>query len=521
MTDLQSPASPRRRALLGAAGALVLAPGLARLARAASPAPFSFDTLVERARQLAGAPFRPPPRPGAAVLEGIDFDAYQRIRFRPEYALFAEPGRAGCTVQLFHPGRFFKEPVGIHQIRAGRAETVPFSSRMFDYQDPTLARALAPGTGFAGFRVMNPGAPTDWLAYLGAAYFRGSGPDGQYGQSARAIAVNTAMPYPEEFPRFTDFFIEMNDPAGCTVTVHALLDGPSVAGAVRMVCRRADPVTQDVTVRLFLRRDIERLGIAPLTSMYWYGERDRRPGADWRPEIHDTDGLSLWTGTGERLWRPLANPGTVRTSAFADPGVRGFGLLQRDREFDHYQDDGAWYDRRPGAWVEPLGDWGPGAVELVEIPTDGEVEDNIVALWRPRAPARAGDALAFDYRLHWVRDEPYPPGTARVVHTFSGRTGRPGHPAADRPGRKYVIDFAGPALEPLAQRFDVSAVVSASRGEVSGAYALKVVGTRRWRALFDLHADGAEPVDLRCFLRLGDQTLTETWVYIHLPGTPA
>jgi glucans biosynthesis protein len=252
--------------------------------------------------------------------------------------------------------------------------------------------------------------------------------------------------------------------------------------------------------------------------MYWYGENERMKAADGRPEIHDSDGLALWTGKGERIWRPLINPPRLVTNAFQDESPKGFGLMQRDRDFADYQDDGAFYNKRPGLWVEPKGDWGAGAVELMEIPTEDETQDNIVAYWRPRRPAQAGDHLSFDYRLYWQDSEPaYPSDIARVVATRLGRGGIPGQSPWPRDVQKFVVDFSGGPLGQMAARYDIAPVVSASRGTVDNAHLLKVVGTDRWRAAFDLKLEGNQPVDIRMFLRLGEKTLSETWLYQYFP----
>ena len=246
--------------------------------------------------------------------------------------------------------------------------------------------------------------------------------------------------------------------------------------------------------------------------MYWYGQSDRAPADDWRPQIHDSDGLAIWTGAGERIWRPLANPPRVMVNAFLDTNPRGFGLMQRDRDFDDYQDDGVFYDRRPSAWVEPVGDWGAGSVQLVEIPTAGETDDNIVAFWTPAAPVTAGQSLACRYRLHWTDEEPVAPGVARVVATRDGPR-RPARVPADPPGvRKVVVDFAGPTLAGLTRQSGVAAVVSSSLGEVQGVVAYPVEGQAgRWRMMFDTPAPAGKVVNLRAYLRRGSDALTETW----------
>jgi glucans biosynthesis protein len=478
--------------------------------------PFSFEMLSARAQQSAGRAYTPPRPPDPELVRKIDFDTVQKIKFRQGHALWR--GRAGQDPVAFFPlNRYSGEPVRLHAVEDGSARQILYGADYFDYQGSGLtAKALAGLGGFAGFRVMDgQQAPTDWLAFQGASYFRSSGQEGQYGASARGIAIDTGGPEAEEFPRFSEFWLA---PHAGGITIFALLDGPSLTGAYRFEAVKKDTVTIDVEARLFLRKDIARLGIAPLTSMYWYGENQRDKAADWRPEIHDNDGLALWTGAGERIWRPLINPPVVQTNSFQDSDPKGFGLMQRDRDFDHYQDDGAFYDKRPGIWVEPRGPWGKGAVQLVELPTEDEIHDNIVAYWRPAEAAKAGGAMRFSYRLYWQDRLPgYPDTIAKVVATRLGRGGIPGANPWPRDTTKFVVDFTGGPLAAMAQRYDVSAVVSASRGTVSGAYVIKVVGTDRWRALFDLRHTGTQPVDLRLFLRLDGKTLSETWLYQYFP----
>jgi glucans biosynthesis protein len=251
--------------------------------------------------------------------------------------------------------------------------------------------------------------------------------------------------------------------------------------------------------------------------MFWYGEGSRAQAADWRPEIHDSDGLAIWTGAGERLWRPLNNPPSVMTNTFLDRDVKGFGLLQRDRDFADYLDDGVFYERRPSVWIEPLDPWGEGAVHLVEIPTRDETSDNVVAYWCGAQPMRAGDERPFRYRLTWLDDIAIPEAIARARGTWSGLGGRPGQ---QRPKgvRKFVIDFQGPAFQGLDRNSGVAFDVAVSRGQAANVYCHPVVGqAERWRAIFDLAASGPAPVDMRGYLKRGEQALSETWVYQYFP----
>lgn len=491
--------------------------------RFAAPEPFSYERLRQRAKSLAQAPYISAHQPAADVLGKIDFDTVQKIKFRGERALWGS-GPGAYPVRFFHLNEYTTLPVRINTVAGGLARELLYATQDFDYGTTGLDRTLPGDLGYSGFRVMDGhGQETDWMAFQGASYFRCAGEEAQYGASARGIAVNTALDVAEEFPRFVEFWLAEPADGKPVITVYALLDGPSVTGAYRFDATQDKGAVIDVEAELFMRADATRLGIAPLTSMFWFNSADRRLATDWRPAIHDSDGLAMCTGSGERIWRPLLNPTSVRTNSFLDTNPKGFGLMQRNRDFAAYEDDGAFYNRRPSIWVEPVGDWGEGAVQLVEIPTTDEIHDNIVAYWQPKAPAKRGDNLAFAYKLYFRNDEPDPPNSlGRVVATRTGAGGVPGRiDSSDGKKRKYVIDFSGGPLDDLAQRFDVEPVVSHSRGKVDNAYVIKVVGTDKWRALFDLTADGNEPVDLRCFLRLEDKTLTETWMYQYLPNAKA
>ncbi|MEI4486442.1 glucan biosynthesis protein D [Frigidibacter sp. MR17.14] len=481
-----------------------------------APQPFSFDALAARARELAAQPYAPPVVAQPEVLAKIDYDAHWRIRFRPETTV----GAGEVPVQFFHLGTFFRAPVAITVVQDGQAREVLYDERFFEMPEDSPAHALTEGLGFAGFRLMRPDLKTDWISFLGGAYFRTDGALRQYGQSARGIALNSGMSIPEEFPRFSEFHLEV-PPAGTTVAgrpadviIHALMDGPSVAGAYRMVTANTEGAGQvmEITARLFFRQPVERVGIGPLTSMYWYSETNRLVGFDWRPEIHDTDGLMMVMGSGEQVWRPLNNPPRVVTSSYVTENPRGFGLVQRDRAFENYQDDGVFYDRRPSVWIEPLGDWGPGQVQLVEIPTDDEIYDNIVAFWNPASPPAAGAEHEFRYNLHWLDRVPQTNALARTVATRIGAGGVPGQPRP--PGHlKVAIDFEGPAVKGLGQNDRVTPEVSLPAGvTLEQAYALPVVGTDRWRLIFDISAEGVETADIRAYLSRDGAPLTETWL---------
>ena len=487
--------------------------------RFGEPHPFDFGLLQQTAKNLAAKSYVAPKSPAADVVSKIDFDTAQKIKFRPGWELFGD-GPAPFPVRLFHVDKSNPLPVQINVLSGGTARRVIYSPRAFDYGETGLAQKLPKHLGFSGFRVMDgPNASTDWLAFQGASYFRSSGQDNQYGGSARGIAVDTAASSKEEFPRFVEFWLAEPQADKASITIYALLDGPSLTGAYQFEATKQTGAVIQIRANLFIRNDIAQLGIAPLTSMYWYGENERRYATDWRPEIHDSDGLALWTGKGERIWRPLIDPPSVLTNSFLDENPKAFGLMQRDRVFADYQDDGAFYNRRPSMWVEPQGDWGAGAVQLIEIPTQDEIHDNIVAFWTPKRAIKAGDQVDVSYKIYWRDDEPHrPTDIGRVTSTRIGQGGVPGQPKPDdKDSWKFVVDFVGGPLSKMAPRFDVTPVVTASRGKIVNPYVIKVVGTDRWRALFDIHAPGRQQIDLRCYLRLDNKTLTETWLYQYFP----
>lgn len=474
-------------------------------------AAFSFDWLTERAAALARQDYRPR-QPVEAALR-IGYNDHWQIRYRRERSLFA--GGPGYPVSFFALNKYAAKPVRVFALEEGRARPFAYSPDLFSMPADSVARDLPPEAGFAGFRIHEHVAETDWAAFQGASYFRAVGGAGQYGLSARGLAVDTGSPAGEEFPEFTEFYIAPAAEPGAPLRVYALLDGPSVAGAYAFSLERGEGVLMEVEARLFLRADIARLGVAPLTSMYWYSERDRRKGLDWRPEVHDSDGLALWTGAGERVWRPLNNPQGAVLSSFVDRDPRGFGLQQRDRDIDHYL-DGAAYHLRPSLWVEPLHAWGEGSVQLFEFHTDLEVTDNVAAFWNPVAPARRGAEMDYRYRLHWLDDEPFVPSVGRVTSTRMGSGGLPGEPP--KPGVvKYVVEFEGDRLEGLDPHSEIEAEVGASAGSIETLEVHPLVGTGRWRAFIDFRPPAEEPAELRAYLALDGEPLTETWLFQHRP----
>ncbi|GJE25397.1 Glucans biosynthesis protein G [Methylobacterium organophilum] len=487
-----------------------------------APRPFGFEEVEERARALAAAPFdaRVPALPPAFAQ--LDYDAWRDIRFKPGKAFLGEEG-SRFRLQLFHRGFLYERPVTVNLVRGGIATPIPYKADLFDFGRTKVSGPLPLDLGFAGIRIHTPLNKPDLLdeliVFVGASYFRFLGRDQVYGLSARGLAVNTeAKDGPEEFPFFREFWVEVPGKDAETVTLHALLDGPSQTGAYRFVVRPGEETIVSVQTTLFPRRALGLVGIAPLTSMYFIGETDRGHSDDYRPELHDSDGLQIAAGSGEWLWRPLDNPQARRISYFGDRDPKGFGLMQRDRDFSSYQDLEAAYQRRPSYFVEPEGAWGEGDVVLVELPTDNEAADNIVAFWRPRQPYPAGAPVRLNYRMRALAGVKLHPN-GQVLNTFlaasaaSGGARRPEDQDARR-RRRFLIDFGGgdlPYFLPDPSALEV--VASATAGRIAATSITPNPYVRGFRVAVDAVLDGPGTTELRAFLRSKDRTLTETWSF--------
>lgn len=504
---------------------LVLLLGLAALVSRAGAAEgrFDFETVRERARQLAAQPYKVTPSPVPEWLQKLTYDQHRLIQF-DQKRTFWRDDKLPFQLQFFHPGFILNQTVQISEIRDGRAEPIAFDPGFFIYDRPKLKIGeLPPTMGFAGFRMMYPlNLPGDELgAFQGASYFRLLCQRAVYGLSSRGLALNTAEAGGEEFPRFTEFWLERPAPAAKTIVVYALLDSESVAGAYRFTITPGAETLSQVKLALYFRKDVKTVGIAPLTSMFWHGENSNDVTDDFRPEVHDSDGLMLATGGGEWLWRPLTDPKTVQVAAFSDENPHGFGLLQRDRRFEDYQDLEAGYHLRPSAWVEPVGNWGKGSVRLVEIPTADETNDNIVAFWTPAKLPAPGQPVDLEYRLHWFMGQIRPPAGS-TLGTRHGRS-RTNEPDVER----FIVDFEGPALNRLAANPEtnpegkplVEAVVDVGAGaKLTYTTVQKNPFNNTWRVSFGLRPDDSKhPVELRCFLRKKPDVLTETWSYLWQP----
>ncbi len=503
----------QRLVLVGAIGALlpVLAPGRAHAA-------FGFDDVIARARKLAQEPFQAPPPAVPRWLLDITYDQWRDIRFRPEDALWRD-SRSPFQVQFFHPGLYYDRVVAINVVNSSGVHPVPFSPSQFDYGKNNFASKVPQNLGYAGLRLHYPLKTPKYydevIVFLGASYFRAVGRNNGFGLSARGVAIDTALSSGEEFPFFKEFWLVRPAPGAKEMAIYALLDSPSLSGAYQFVVRPGAPTRVEVDERLFRRKDVEKLGIAPLTSMFFFGENGVRYFDNFRPEVHDSDGLQLDLASGEWLWRPLENPSSLQVSSFQTSNPRGFGLLQRDRNFEDYQDLESHYERRPSAWVVPEGDWGDGRVELVEIPTKDETNDNVVAYWVPASLPALGEPLSFAYKTYW--DD----GDADVMEPAAGVAVATRRDSPAKGVDRFVIDFSGQKLtripEDTVLRAVVTVIGSDSAAELLEQHVVKNTETGGWRLVFQVRPKTDNPVELRAFLEQGGNALTETWSYLLLP----
>ena len=482
-----------------------------------------FESIQSRARDLANKPYVPPNRDALPEwMNNLTYDQYRDIRFNPSQALWAAD-KLPFRAMFFHPGYLFREPVVLNEFTSSHEQKIRLAEAFFNY-GPLINKhgELPADGGFAGFRLHAPLNKPDYFdelcVFQGASYWRALGKGQRYGISSRGIAVDTgAEGVPEEFPNFREFWLRKPNPDATQARVYALLDGPSYSGAFEFTITPGDVTIIDVDAVLFVRRAVKRLGIAPMSSMFWFGENSRRKFDDFRPEVHDSDGLAIRMATGERLWRPISNDtGKLEFSFFDMEKCDGFGLIQRDRRFAAYEDGEAAYHLRPSLWVEPTSDWKAGRVMLMEIPTTNELTDNVVAMWEPATMPQPGDRIEFKYRQHWTMDEDPSQADGHVVAT------RTGIHDWQTEQRTIAVEFVGNALNqqseiPLSPQ--VQAVGPGSdRVKIQGV-TVQSMPEARWRVAFQIapSAEGGKlsdvgPIELRCCIKRGENFLTETWV---------
>lgn len=500
-----------RRDILKALAALAAVPSAAWAAdaplRTGTSVPFNAQTVIKRARALAAEDYTPRPKI-PQEWQDLSYDQYRKIWFDPRNGLWENTNRPQ-RLDVFPPGLYFPQAVEINIVEDGTASPLLFDFDVFETTDKFPDIPLNEHMGYSGLRLradlLNSDLYTEYAVFQGASYFRGIGTGENYGLSARGLALKTGEPAGEEFPDFTAFWVEAPDTDSKSVTLHALLDSPSCTGAYRFEIAHGAVLDMEVEAVIFARTELSHMGIAPLTSMFLFDATDRTRFSDFRPNVHDSDGLLIHNGAGEVIWRALANPTHLQISSFGDENPKGFGLMQRKREFSDFNDLEAHYHKRPSVWITPRGDWGMGAITLVEIPADLEIYDNIVSYWRPATPVEAGAEHTLRYRLQWGADPaPKTPDLLRVTGTAMG--GRP------EGGLVMVIDFEnGPALPEDLETVEV--ILRTSAGATTPHNLQRNPETNGARLAFTYDPQDSDVSEFRVQLRANDAALSEIWLY--------
>jgi len=472
--------------------------------RLGDPEPFSRSLLLDDAHKLAAEGYREP----AAVADrwaSLSYDQYRDIKPRPDKALWLGEGR-GFNGTLLHGGFLYRQSVDIYLVEGGNQRKVRFNADLFDYGTSVKPPEPDEDVGFSGFKLRREttaGEPgEEFVSFQGATYFRAKAAGQIYGLSARGLAINTGDPAGEEFPLFEKIWIETPEVNASSVVVHALLNSHSCTGVYRFTLRAEAETTVDVELSLFPREDMAHIGLGALTSMFLYDATSRTRFDDFRPAVHGSDGLSILTGGGELIWRPLANPKALQISEFVDQNPRGFGLVQRHRSFDHFSDLSIRYDLKPSCWVEPIGDWGQGAVELIEIPSDSEIHENILCNWRPQAKLPAGQQFTASYRMHWADGRTLATDLALIGDTRVGQGSQP-------QTRRFVIDFVGPLPAPDKVKLELST----SAGKLASQTIAQNPVHGGLRVTFELDTKTIQLAELRASLTDGTKRISETWLY--------
>ena len=470
---------------------------------------FSLDDVSAKAKELAGQKYEAPRSNLPNEFREMKFADYQKIRFRNEKAEWADQNTP-FKLSFYHQGMHFDTPVKINEVTADSVNEIKYDASRFDFGDMKLDPKATEQLGYAGFRVLYPINKADKqdeiMTMLGASYFRVVGKGQAYGLSARGMAIDTALPSGEEFPRFTEFWIERPKPGEKQLVIFALLDSPRATGAYRLTLRPGTDTIVDVKSQMYLRDKVSKLGVAPLTSMFLFGANQPSKVLNYRRELHDSSGLSIHAGNGEWIWRPLNNPKHLSVSNFTVENPKGFGLLQRGRDFSHYEDLDDNYDKRPSAWIEPEGDWGKGSVDLVEIPTADETNDNIVAFWSPAVLPKVGEPLEVAYRLHWTLDDAafHSPDSAWVKQTLRSTGDVKQSNLIRQPDGSvaYLVDFEGPSLKKLLPDAPVRSQVSVGdNAEVVENSVRYNEHTKGWRLTLRMKIkDAGKPTEMRAAL---------------------
>lgn len=471
------------------------------------PTPFPSAFVTDAARALAKQPYKALPNDLPDALTKLSYDQYVTIRAKPEAVIWANDN-FGFAIEPLHRGFIFSSPVTINLVSQGQARKVIYDPSKFDFG--TLPVPRLGDVGFSGFHILLPQTGktlSEIAAFQGASFFRAIAQGQRFGTLARALSINTADARGEEFPAIRSFWIEQPNLATNALVIHALIDSQSMTGAYRFTLHPGEATIIDTECTLFARAKVENLGIATMSATVVSDPIDHRRPDDIRTTIADIAGLQMATGHGEWLWRAVSNRETLQISTFVDENPHGFGFVQRDRNFHDYQDDDQHWEARPSLWIEPIGDWGAGGVELVEIPNNNsESNDNVIAYWRPKQVLAAGSETSFAYRQFWCWTPPDQPALALVTDTRSGKGSNPQR-------RRFLVEFNGEGLADAQQSGAIKPILSVTPGTVIFIKSYPLPNTKTYRVMFEIDTGNEAASELRLVLQLAGKAISETWLY--------
>lgn len=471
----------------------------------AAPAPFDPSRPLSIAKDLARSPFKAPSASLPDPFNNLNYEQYAGISRAPGSAILGD-GRFGFALEPLHRGFLFTTPIDLYLVENGQAQRIIYDRSAFEFGKLELPAEL-PDIGFSGVRVLRGGGSDGWrdaAIFQGATFFRSLARGQAYGVTARGLSIRTGDPQGEEFPLFRAIWIEKPTPTADTLVIHALLDSASLTGAFRFTLRAGDATIIDTELTLFARNAVDHIGLGSMAGTYLFGGLDHRRSDDARLNVYDVSGLQMYTGAGEWIWRPVANRTTLQASAFQDHNLKGFGLLQRTRSFDAFGDDEAHWETRPSLWIEPIGDWGDGEVLLLEIPTDSETNDNVIAQWRPKGGLAPGATMSLAYRQFWCWTPPTRPLNAVAMSSRIGRVGK---------RRRFVVEFVSDAFADAQYASEVTASIEANPGQIPYIRLFTYKDRHSIRVVFDLDPGSESYSELRLVLKAAAQPVSETWLY--------
>lgn len=486
---------------------------------------FTFETLVSMARNSARCEYKERVTPLPKSLQNLDYSQYNLMRYNIDSDLWANDDLP-FRVSFFPLGTtLYSLPVEIYEIdNETLISKVPFSPKFFQYEDQVkfIKDQMPEDAGYAGFKLRykpkGSSYPDEFAAFLGNSYFRIICDGSSYGLSNRGLAINTGVEnVPEEFPAFEKFYLVKPSKGDESIIIYAFLNGRSVTGAYSFKITPGTEASVDVKSVLFLRNKVNLLCLAPITSMFWFtlGEPDNF--YDYRPSVHNSEGLVLSDGKND-IYEPLTNypfHKMINDDISCD-SLRYFGLVQRDREYNRYMDPGVKYHLNPNCLIVPQNNWREGSLRLFVLPTLTEWMDNINLFWIPKTLPEPMEPINFDYKILYSLKEP------KNTLSFVKYTNL-GQDLINCKNTIFALSFADKdAIIEKSKDIKIDLQVPSDVIIASPPSIEKIIFNDTWRVLFTLtiHKKLAyedKPFIIKCTLKDNGKSISEEWYFLWYP----